>query len=95
MTLDQVRQAADHAARLEALEKALADADAAPHSALPISFVSFPKIDNVERDRDAYDAYGSDHGTKAYYPVETYVRVVRLLILWERLALSQLGVVLD
>lgn len=89
MNRADVKAAADALGRLEALEAALADADRAPHDALPISFVSVGegRFQGV----DCHEVI-NDSGTKAYYPKESYVWVIRLLIAHEERALKQLGV---
>ena len=89
MNRDDVKRAADALGRLEALEAALADADRVPHDALPISFVSvgpgrFTSVD--------CDTVIKDDGTKAYYPREQYVRVIRALIREEQRTLNSLDV---
>ena len=102
MKRDQLKEAADALGRLEALETARKDAERAPHSALPISFVSIGGADDdskcgiVSDERAEYrtERYPllSDHGTKAYYPRERYIATIEYLIAHERTCLESLGV---
>lgn len=89
MTRDGVKKAADALGRLESLEAALKDAEAAPHEALPISFVS---VSSGRFMGQECDTIIKDDGTKAYYPRVQYIRIINALIREEQRTLSTLGV---
>jgi hypothetical protein len=82
---DDVKKAADALGRLEALEEALDSIHFRPHGAFPISFF----------DKGEDDDHQNDHGIKAYYPRETYERIIRALIREEQRDLRARGVEID